>query len=83
MYELQLAVIFCSVALFVCVVLWYQFHPKVAEDVVYEPLQAMLKATMEMNYPPSAFTCFNCSFTESCPVAWDLYNLDDDCLYIK
>lgn len=30
--------------------------------------------------PKENYTCFDCPIKDTCPVAWDIYNLNGDCL---
>ncbi len=47
MYSLELAIVVCSVALLVALVLWYQFKPSIAVDEATDDLETI--------YPPESF----------------------------
>lgn len=46
-----------------------------------EKAGALLAAAWDMRC--RAFTCHGCADVEACEFAWDLYNLDGDCLAVK
>ncbi len=36
-----------------------------------------------LNLVPESFTCLRCSYARKCINAWDLYNIDGDCIVGK